>query len=224
MVPDPESLLKSCPALCEVHISEITVRGIHGYTIFDQLRRLIVRGPTFYRPGEFVFVPIYPLLTHLAFIHDIPRHFAKNAAETLPNLTHFACSYRVCGMNSETVTFETATMLADELSRLLNNVLRIPLLRVIVVVVQDFSRSHEELISDDEREMQIYSLLKEVPQRCHGKVVFFYLTASENKQKDDMPDPELWDISPNRSFWKRAEDVVNSRLTRSELDRTQNIL
>ena len=69
--------------------------GVHGYTVFRQLNRLIVRGGTWLRQGEFVYLPLYTSLTHLAFIHDIPRSFPKNAAKALPCLTHFACSYRV---------------------------------------------------------------------------------------------------------------------------------
>ncbi|KIK62786.1 hypothetical protein GYMLUDRAFT_41680 [Collybiopsis luxurians FD-317 M1] len=212
MVPDPDLLVEFCPALSELHITENTVRGIHEYTCFSQLTRLIVHGRTFLRPGEFVFIPVYPSLTHLAFIHDIPRNFAKNAADVLPNMTHFACSYRVSGLNSETPTLETSGMLADELVRLLDNVLRVPLLRVIVVVVQDFAEDHSgTTLTDDEREMYIHRLLKRVPQRSNTKVVFFYLTSTENRKSDDMPDPELWDASSNRSFWARAENIVRSR-------------
>ncbi|KAF5338772.1 hypothetical protein D9757_015012 [Collybiopsis confluens] len=214
MVADPDLLVRSCSDLREIHISEKTVRGIHGYTVFDKLTRLIVHGHTFLRPGEFVFIPVYPSLTHLAFIHDIPRNFAKDAADVLPNLTHFACSYRVRGLKSETPTLETSGMLANQLSLLLDNVLRVPLLRVIVVVVQDFAEDHAGTTpTDNEREAYIHRLLKRVPQRNNNKVVCFYLTSQENKQSvDSMPNSEIWDVTSKRSFWARAEKVVMSRV------------
>ncbi|KAJ3858319.1 hypothetical protein EV359DRAFT_87923 [Lentinula novae-zelandiae] len=209
-IPDPELLHNSCPDLCELHISENTVRGIHGYTLFKKLHRLIVRGRTFLRPGEFVFVPLYPSLTHLAFVHDIPRNFTKDAAKALPNLTHFACSYRVHGTNSETPTPETSNMLADQLALLLDNILRVPVLRVIIILVQDFSQKYAgATISNDMREAHIHRLLERVPQRNAEKVALFYLTSIENRQHQDMPDPEMWDVSSNRSFWGRAEKIVD---------------
>ncbi|KAJ3813214.1 hypothetical protein F5876DRAFT_74076 [Lentinula aff. lateritia] len=209
-IPDPELLHNSCPDLCELHISENTVRGIHGYTLFEKLHRLIVRGRTFLRPGEFVFVPLYPSLTHLAFVHDIPRNFTKDAAKALPNLTHFACSYRVHGTNSETPTPETSDMLADQLALLLDNILRVPVLRVIIILVQDFSQKYAgATISNDMREAHIHKLLERVPQRNAEKVALFYLTSVENRQHHDMPHSELWDVSSNRSFWGRAEKIVD---------------
>ncbi|KAJ4478418.1 hypothetical protein J3R30DRAFT_3703246 [Lentinula aciculospora] len=211
-IPDAELLHNSCPGLRELHLTENTVRGIYEYTLFRQLRRLIVRGRTFLRPGEFVFVPVYPFLTHLAFIHDIPRNFAKNAAKVFPNLTHFACSYRVYGTNSETPTLETSDMLADELALLLDNILQASLLHVVIVLVQDFSQKHPGVaISDTQREAHIHRLLKRVPQKNLGKSVFFYLTSLENSQHHDLPDPDLWDVSSNRSFWARADEIVSSR-------------
>ncbi|KAJ3827371.1 hypothetical protein F5880DRAFT_1609403 [Lentinula raphanica] len=209
-VPDPELLLNHCPDLSELHISENTVRGTHDYTLFKQLRRLIVHGRTFLRPGEFFFLPLYPSLTHLAFIHDIPRNFTKDAGKAFPNLTHFACSYRVHGANSETPTLETSDMLAHQLGLLLDNVFRIPSLRVVIIVVQDFAQKQPagSSISDEMREVHIRRLLRRVPQRNDGKVASFYLTSEENKQHHDMPDPELWDVSSKRSFWRRAEEIV----------------
>ncbi|KAJ3793286.1 hypothetical protein GGU11DRAFT_416775 [Lentinula aff. detonsa] len=211
-VPDPERLYNHCPDLCELHITENTVRGIHDYTLFNQLRRLVVRGRTFLRPGEFVFLPLYPSLTHLTFVHDIPRNFTKNAAKAFPNLTHFACSYRVHGTNSETPTPETSNMLADQLALLLDNVLRVPSLRVVIVIVQDFSQKHAgAAISDNLREAHIHRLLKRVPQKDAAIVALFYLTSEENRQHHDMPDPQLWDVSSKLSFWSRAEEIVRSR-------------
>ncbi|KAH7880078.1 uncharacterized protein C8R40DRAFT_464440 [Lentinula edodes] len=153
------------------------------------------------------------LSSHLAFVHDIPRHFPETPAEVFPNLTHFACPYFVVSGRSLIPVHETSAMLASELAYTLDKVLRIPSLRIAVVLVKDFSQNVTDSLatmSDDEREAHMHALLRDVPQKDAPKVVL--IARKGSMLYDDGREPaEAWDTTSGISYWAEAEAALGSK-------------
>ncbi|KAJ4475555.1 hypothetical protein J3R30DRAFT_566608 [Lentinula aciculospora] len=215
-VPEPSLLKVSYPALRQLHIHDgIAWEISQKYLISalpDQLHELVVNSPL---QSAFAFMPIYSALTHLAFVHDIPRSFPEIPPQAFPHLTHFACPYFVTNGRSFLPVYETSAMLVVELAYTLDKVLQIPSLRVAVVLVKDFSEvttSSETAMTDNERQARMYALLREVPQKDAEKVVLIARRGTTFYDDKSKPE-EAWDTSAtsSTSYWHKAEVVRESR-------------
>ncbi|GAW03146.1 hypothetical protein F5879DRAFT_218297 [Lentinula edodes] len=213
-IPDPCLLKQSCPTLRQLHIQkdiawEISQKYLIG-VLPACLHELVVNS---FALPVYAFMPLYSVLTHLAFVHDIPRHFPENPAELFPNLTHFACPYFVVSGRSLIPVHETSAMLALELAYALDKVLRIPSLRIAVVLVKDFSQNVTDslaTLSDDERETHMHALLKDVPQKDAPKVVLIARKGSM-LYNDGREPAEAWDTTGGISYWAEAEAALGSK-------------
>ncbi|KAJ3933253.1 MAG: hypothetical protein NXY57DRAFT_960088 [Lentinula lateritia] len=213
-IPDPCLLKQSCPTLRQLHIhKDIAWDVSKKYPIGvlpTRLHELVVNS--FTQPA-YSFMPLYSVLTHLAFVHDIPRHFPETPAEVFPNLTHFACPYFVASGRSLIPVHETSAMLASALAYTLDKVLSIPSLRIALVLVKDFSQNVTDslaTLSDDEREAHMHALLKDVPQKDAPKVVLIARKGSMF-YSDGREPAEAWDTTGGISYWAEAEAALGSK-------------
>ncbi|KAJ3853798.1 hypothetical protein EV368DRAFT_81262 [Lentinula lateritia] len=210
-IPDPCLLKQSCPTLRQLHIHKDIAREVSKRYLIGVLpaclHELVVNS---YTHLAYAFIPLYSVLTHLAFVHDIPRHFPETPAEVFPNLTHFACPYLVASGRSLIPVHETSAMLASELAYTLDKVLRIPSLHIAVVLVKDFSRNVTDSLTTDEREAHMHALLRDVPQKDAPKVVLIARKGCLLYNDERKPE-EAWETTSGISYWAEAESALGSK-------------
>lgn len=197
-VPQHELVTAKCHQLHTIHIHSSNALAFSKSTTFPpELRQLVVLGQTTHPRFVYEKLPVYQVITHLAFAHDLPD--PAPVPHCFSHLTHFACGYSIHSGWAHEITLEERN---QSLEGLLAAVLTIPSVRIVLVLVQDL---HHEMPRDCHN---ILGLVDGVPQIEDQRVV---LVASLRTQRRRMRDADFWSVQSDGSCWALAEKMLREQ-------------